>query len=84
MKTLKNGFLMPVAAIIFAIAASAFTATSSTEEVDYTGYLNTTSPCSQPIACAPSGIDLCEQGDQQAFGKYVLSQTSCPRVMYKP
>ncbi len=37
MKTLKNRFLMPEAAIIFAIAASAFTATSGTEDVDYRG-----------------------------------------------
>lgn len=76
---------MPIVAVIFAITASAFTATSSTEAVDINnGYLNTTSPCSEPIQCAPAGNDLCTDGQQQAFGKYVLSQTTCPRVMYRP
>ncbi|MGC1632897.1 MAG: DUF6520 family protein [Gelidibacter sp.] len=84
MKTLKNKFLMPVMAVIFAITASAFTATSDTEAVENTGYLNTNAPCSVPITCAPSGQDLCEQGSQQAYGKFIETQTTCPRVMYRP
>ncbi|WP_422350825.1 DUF6520 family protein [Flagellimonas sp.] len=85
MKTLKNRLLLPVAAVVIAITASAFTATSATEVADINdGYLNSTAPCSEPIQCAPSGNELCKQGQQQAFGKYVLTQTTCPRVMYKP
>lgn len=84
MKTLKNNFLMPIVAVIFAITASAFTATSSLKTVDNIGYLNTTVPCSVAIECAPSGNDLCEQGGQQAYGKFVESQTTCPRLMYRP
>lgn len=87
MKTFKFKLLIPVMAILFAVT-SAFT-TSAISNVDVLavndGYLITASPCSQPISCAPSGNELCKNTQGvQAFGKYVESQTTCPRVMYKP
>lgn len=87
MKTFKFKLLIPVVAILFAVT-SAFT-TSAISNVDVLavndGYLITSSPCSQPISCAPSGNELCKNAQGvQAFGKYVESQTTCPRVMYKP
>lgn len=87
MKTFKFNFLIAVVAILFAVT-SAFTisASSNVEAVaPNDGYLITASPCSQPISCAPSGDELCENAQGiQAFGKYDETQTTCPRVMYKP
>lgn len=85
MKNLKSKFMMPVFAIVFAIAG-AF-ATNATDQMDLAapvqGYLQDGPQCIKSIDCSTTGNEICTIGtDTQVFGMN-LSGTICDKVLYK-
>ena len=79
--------LIPVVAIIFALT-SAFATSTSSNVADLAivdGYIDAPVPCTQRIDCSPTGLTVCTNAQgQQAYGKMFPSQTSCPKVVFKP
>ena len=86
MKTRAIKFLLPVMAIVFAVAASAFTVAHEgdrDENTFITGYIHTLdNPCEEvEVDCLPQGQDQCEYNNSLVYD--MDSETTCNDPLFK-
>ena len=88
MKTRILKTVLPVAAIMFAIAGAFASQTSGKEVLAVqTGYIDAPTPCSEAVTCNTNVGPLCTllvNGIQrQAYGKINPQDSNCTKVLYR-